>query len=442
MTFTLTQQVILTGFEYACIMLLMFKILGARVDHYVKPLLVFAFLYIVVVALLFNPFRYGFIGMIIAASILIVFIKFILNKRLDVDTLVGIFTSILILLTLHAISVIILGSFLSRPVEYIFSDAVISFIITIIFCLLFYLYFPLYLFYQALKSKKPTFLLIPAILATFMATYSLLNFANLLEYTRDAIMFIGLSFIIVAAAHLIIKFLRRLMAKRSALKQLEYIDNLPESQVNTHSALQVIRLLALVAHKDNSRVTRFVETRLNNYEHKIDSAGSRDIKTSLQGYDNQVLAAYLYAKTLDLQNSGVKCELNLNSSRYVVSKIRISDLLTALDIVIDEVLSAIEKEKSAVTISLDQDFEGTGRTSIRVSNFSDRVTENDIVRMFSEDYSLKTGTIRGIRKLAVINAENDMSLKIQLKNLFDTKSILDGQIVLDDKKYLQLVLEP
>jgi len=196
---------------------------------------------------------------------------------------------------------------------------------------------------------------------------------------------------------------------------MKYIESLPKSQADTYSSLEIIRMLALIAHKDSSRVTRFIETRLNNYEQKV----GHDSKNLLQLYDNQVLAAYLYAKILDLRSSGVKCELNISGFRYTVSKIKVSDLLAALDIIFDEALSTVEKEKSEVEVIVRKDLDGNLNTIIDIANVNELVTTEDMKRMISEEYSLKTKTVMGLRKLSVLVVENDLCLKSKFVKMRD-----------------------
>jgi len=159
--------------------------------------------------------------------------------------------------------------------------------------------------------------------------------------------------------------------------------------------------------KDNSIATWYIKTFLNSFEdHDIGNFS----KEKLWQFENRALVAYIYEKVVSLRGMGYNCRFHLHHDS-ISSNIRVSDLIIAIDVMVDEILQTTSVEKSEIDISLAKGKKG--RLNIEVNNRNDLIPLKDIVRMQLHDYSFKTKKIRGIRKLSVICLENDGILRMR-----------------------------
>ena len=254
----------------------------------------------------------------------------------------------------------------------------------------------------------------------FIATSDYLELMNEHRAIANTFIFVGISFITTIILNFSMKFIWRLKTKAIALKRLKERENIPVNQFTSKEKLEDVHLLSFIGHSDSSRVLRYIETHLNNFQHEI----GYESQLRLGKLDNQILAAYLHAKILYLRESGVKCELVIYNYSYVTAKIKTADLLEGLDILIDEALESVDKENSDLTITLWED--GNGRPVIDIANKNEFITDKEIARVIFYEYSLKKKIARGLRRFNVIKVE------------YNCRFIVRNELSFHGEKYLNL----
>jgi len=394
-----------------------------EIIEYIKPLLIFASIYILI------PLLHSFVGSFFVVTLayinILVFTKKAFNKKLDLALFFCILPVHLAYLFFHTISAVGLGMVLSRQMEFSFEDGFKMTIMTLIMCTLCYLYMPLYRLPRILKDTRSnmifTAIIVPIFAVVyFIATSDYLELMNEHRAIANTFIFVGISFITTIILNFSMKFIWRLKTKAIALKRLKERENIPVNQFTSKEKLEDVHLLSFIGHSDSSRVLRYIETHLNNFQHEI----GYESQLRLGKLDNQILAAYLHAKILYLRESGVKCELVIYNYSYVTAKIKTADLLEGLDILIDEALESVDKENSDLTITLWED--GNGRPVIDIANKNEFITDKEIARVIFYEYSLKKKIARGLRRFNVIKVE------------YNCRFIVRNELSFHGEKYLNL----
>ena len=186
--------------------------------------------------------------------------------------------------------------------------------------------------------------------------------------------------------------------------------------------LKIIRWLSHI--NDEEEVDWYVDTQLDDFYDmdEEDYGGPRMLP--LIELPNKVLAAYLYVKIKHLRSLGIKSSV---SNKYLFESLpkdtNIPNLLEALDILIDEVAAATDKERSNLNIVLKETAKM--RMAIDICNNKHLLIEKEAQRMVNEGYSLKTREENALKKLRAISKKNEWTL-----------SLTEGNR--DNEEYLQL----
>jgi len=422
---TLPQVMVLFGMEYIALILLVCRTVCEDYMSFLKPILIAALVYLLL----------GFLGtyinmhiMSISLSIgMVFFVKVIFNKKIKTAILICIFTFFLSFVVLQTLSIIILGLYLSGPVEYTFYNGLVSMGLAVLFAKLCYLYLPLQSIMQKIKESRKYLYMFFGILVAKYFIANTIFFESLESPLVNIFLFTGFSFLLVFICYSMMKIILDKKEKHRALRIYSEFDKLPASRVidlnDYEKHLQIIYALSLMHVDSFEKATRHIDTYLNNFE---DDEVGYDSKARLLKLDNKVLAAYLYVKTKQLRKNGVNCEVNIYNYT-TTSKIKTSKLLEALDILIDEALETVDKTRSDLSITLRKDEKSEdGRSVIDVANRNELVTRSDTKRMVFEEYSLKTKKVKGLRRLSTILEEYDCRFSLR-----DEKSLIN-------EKYLKL----
>ena len=406
---TLPQLAILSAMEYASLMLIVSGVVGKLFIYYMKPLILFAPVYISLAVS--SSYINWLIAFTVAYSGIVMFIKIVYNRKLSMAVFISTVSIFLSIVFIEPLAIVVLGLHLSSPVEYTFNNGIIVMTLKLFFTVLCYFLLPLHKITQIFKNFK---FLIILFFALLIAVYFLITssyYVHLDTQLTDIFFPIGISAVLTTICYSLIKFVWELIEKSSAQKKFSEFENLPTIQSiradEYERHLNIIHLMSVAGIVDNDRAKWYIQTNLNNFE---DEEVGYESKSRLNKLDNKALAAYLYVKIRHLRKLGYKCAVTI-FHYSAKTEIKNSKIMEALDIMIDEALQTADIENCDLNIILSKNNDG--RPCIDVVNKNELVTLEVIKQIALLEYSLKNRRIRGLRKLNVIGVEYNCGISLQ-----------------------------
>ena len=410
---TLPQLIILTTMEYVSLMLIVSGVAGKLFIYYMKPLLLFAPVYVsLAVSSAYVDWLNWFVAFTVAYSGIVMFIKIVYNRKLGMAIYISAVSSFISIAFIQSLAVVLLGIHLSGPVEFTFNNGITVMTLKLFFTGLFYLILPLHKIAQISKENYKYLTTVVFVLLIMVYLLSTSAYSELLDF-RLAFTFlpIGISFILTAICYSVIKYVLALFEKKSAQKRFIEFENLPAIQSiqadEYKKHLEIIHTMSLAGNIDNDRAMWYIKTHLNSFE---DEEVGYESKSRLKKLDNYALAAYLYVKIRYLRKQGYKCSVTI-FQYSAKTEIKTSKIIEALDIMIDEALQTADIENCDLNIIFSKNDDG--RPCIDVANRNELVTLEVIKQMALLEYSLKSKKIRGLRKLNKIGVEYNCGLSLQ-----------------------------
>jgi len=412
------QISILTTMEYFALMLLVCKIASERFWAYLKPILIYAPVYIALITL--REFELVNDHIIIIASFItdIFFVKIVFSKKFGTALFIFLIAVIISSSFFQGLFTTLLGVYLSGAVEFTIINGLIIMILALISSFLCYLYLPLHKIQHQLEDKR---ILVLSLISVTLIKYFFLTL-DYFEYLAhrfqlsDLLIHIGVSSLIATICYYTLRKIWRLTRMGKALKVFKSYKTLSvDPHLDMHGYkkhLQTIHTLSYLPDDSDGKNKWYIENSLIDF--KI--MGEDDLDPRFMGWQNKILAAYLYVKALHLRSLGFKCNVK-NPHRYPISsEMETPKLLEALDIIIDEALAACDKERSdlsIVVVRLD-----SGESAIEFYNRNDFLDKKIMYQMEYEGYSFKNKKVRGLRKLNTISEEYGCHLSFwgQLSN--------------------------
>jgi len=422
--------------EFICIILLIFRIYDAVPKIYYRQLIIYAVIYLPIVSFLThdigNPLTIVLTHIFIVAS-LMYFIRKNFNKKFSVKMFMSILLVHLIVGFFQVLFTFILSLFLSNEVERTFANGTIVLGLTMVSCIYMYIYVKVIDLSNKVKDAKNHLLMYSFIsifivlLIWFLSNITGSLMSNIQSVSISAFLIVSGTFLTVITCNSAIKYVLEKRARRSAVKKFMEFENLPSSQrirIDEHDKhLEITLCLALI--EDGEKTAKYIKDYWNNFK---DSGGEgyayMGETTKLFNLDNQALAVYLYIKLKKLKSMGLK-KVKINVWSYITltkSKIKPTELIKALDYIIDEIIESTDKDNAALRININ--IESDGRPSIEVSNRNDRLPAIYAKLVEKIDYSLKVSRDGGLFNLKRIIEDYDCELKVQSDEHFAIKIIL------------------
>ena len=407
---TSPQLAILATMEYMSLMIIVSGVVGKLFLFYMKPLLLFAPVYVLTV--LANSYIHWLVAFAIAYIILVLFVKVIYNRKLGMAIYISTVSVFITLIFVQPLATFALGLYFSGSVEFTFNNGLIAMILTLFFTVTIYLLLPLHKISQITQENYKY--LITIFCTLLIALYLLItsDYAEQLDtQLRDMFFVMGIASAVATICYSALKYVWEQIEKSSAQKKFSEFESLPAIQTiradEYERHLKTIHLMSKAANVDNDRAKWYIETHLNNFE---DEEVGHESKSRLKKLDNKALAAYLYVKIRHLRKLGYRCSVTI-FHYFAKTEIKTYKIMEALDIMIDEVLQTAEIENSNLNIIITKSNDG--RPCIEVANRNELVTLDEIKQMALLEYSLKSKKIRGLRKLNKIGVEHNCGISLQ-----------------------------
>jgi len=379
------QNYILTFTEYITYIFLLSgavgaNIIGANIKKYVKPIIVYAIIFLLVEAS--KSVLPESVSIILLYTSLVLFIKITFEEKILSSMAICGYTSFMIF-SIQGLFTTLLGLFIPS-MDFLFRYGIIVMVLTIVLSVLLYLFAPLYKILETIDNKKEFSHIIVAISVTFL--FFMYNF-KIMSEDLSYIQSYGALIITIAPiiiGYYVIKLVSENLEKNEALKQYRAFENMisehTKEQYNLNNDLGLVYSLALI--NDNEKTLHHIKKHLNNL----------DGHNKLIEMERKPLAMYLYVKIKQLKDIGINCHLKIDDYR-INFKIADYKLIKAVDIVVENAWEALDGNDDKIYVSINN---VDGKTVIEVLNKHEEIAPQDFFNnFFKKHYSTKDKT-RGL----------------------------------------------
>ena len=269
-----------------------------------------------------------------------------------------IFGAILLSLFFQALSQYALAQILSSEVERTFENGLIVMGLASLAAIVLYLHVPVLGAPNSLKEHRKQ-LFFKTVVSVVIALIILSMIADSEAGVRDAqaalavaFFFAGGVFLLIAVCHSLVRYIFELRERNVARKKHTAFDiEPPKYYIQYAKHLEMVRCLALI--NDDSKTSKYIKDYLNGFEDYTIGDSEK-----LSKLDDQPLAAYLYVKMRQIKAMGFGGHLNIWNFD-TNSKIKTYKLMDAIDILVDEVMESIDKDKSFIRINIRKEKDGS-----------------------------------------------------------------------------------
>jgi len=420
---TVPQFILLSIIEYFTLILIMFRVSSERYNNHARSILVYAPIYLIIVLLRFTAFEFidSIILIMLFASV-VAFIMIAFNETLGKAMLLSLVTTFIFWILLQIISIVLLTLYFTEPLEFSFNNGLKATSLSLIIAKLCYLWLPLERIVQNLLRTKRyiqyTIAFVAIVAFLYFVLTSVYVYVELL-YPYISILFIylitaGISSAAFTACYYAIKYVLELREKKSALNKLEFYENYVNDKGNVvydfEKHFNIVKWLSHI--NDNEKTEWYVETEWDDFYDMENTHEDGARMLPLIEFPDKVLAAYLYVKVKHLRSLGIKSWVGNNYLFPSLPKnTNLPKLIEALDILIDEIVAATDKERSDIRIVLHGTLDN--RMVIKICNNRHLLIEQEANRMLTEAYSIKTRKSNDLKKLHAISKKNKWKLNLK-----------------------------